>query len=315
MVSLARAATASAHEVAFATAQDFCPQVEKAGFAAYPAGPSLPDQLEEAARRFPEQHGLPRGKERFETFVPRMLAGVAAPPRVADLMPIVREWRPDLLVHDETEFGGPVAAAVAGIPYADQSVGILRPLDMFRLARQTIAPVWDEWGVDLGPFGGLFRYLYLDVCPPSLQSHQIDEIEVAYPVQNAHIDTGEHALPVWMDALLPAPTVYVSLGTIFNQNRYVFAAILEGLRDEGVNLILTIGNQNAPAALGPQPDHIHVERFIPQSLLLPFCDAGGILDPVYAASFRRCGRQYSEGTRARVPSGTGCDDDEYGFVA
>ena len=37
--------------------------------------------------------------------------------------------------------------------------------------------------------------------------------------------------------------------------------------------ILTIGPDNDPAEFGPQPDHVHIKRFIPQSLLLPFCDA------------------------------------------
>jgi UDP:flavonoid glycosyltransferase YjiC (YdhE family) len=40
-----------------------------------------------------------------------------------------------------------------------------------------------------------------------------------------------------------------------------------------VTAIVTVGSDNDPARFGPRPDHIHVERFIPQSLLLPFCDA------------------------------------------
>nr|MDQ3575945.1 hypothetical protein [Actinomycetota bacterium] len=40
---------------------------------------------------------------------------VAAPARAADLVPLVESWKPDLLVHDETEFAGAVAAAVAVI--------------------------------------------------------------------------------------------------------------------------------------------------------------------------------------------------------
>lgn len=272
MLSLGRALAAAGHDVAFATADAFCARIEKSGFPAFPAGPSLPEQLEEAARRFPEQHALPAGKERFCEFVPRMLAGVAAPPRAADLVPVLRDWKPDLLVHDETDFGGPVAAAVTGIPYADHSVGFLRPLQMARLARETIAAVWERWDVDLGPYGGLFRYLYLDVCPPSLQSAEIDQITVAHPMQNVDIDPGDHQLPSWIDTLGSAPTVYVSLGTIFNQNTAVFSAILEGLHDEDVTVVVTVGNDADPAALGPQPDHIHVERFIPQAALLPHCD-------------------------------------------
>ena len=273
MLSLARALTDAGHEVAFATAEEFCPRIGRAGFATFPTGLSLPEQLAEAARRFPEQHALPHGKERFCQFVPRMLAGVAAPPRAEDLVGVLKEWRPDVLIHDETDFGGPAAATVAGVPYADHSVGFLRPLAMARLARQTLAPLWERWGIDLGEFGGLFRYLYLDVCPPSLQSPQIEDIAVAHPMRNTDVQPGDDALPAWIDDLRPAPTVYVSLGTIFDQGEDVFAAILEGLRDEDLNIIITVGNQNDPGALGAQPDNVHVERFIPQELLLPHCDA------------------------------------------
>lgn len=276
MLALAQALVRGGHDVAFATAADFCPHVERAGFAAFPAGMPLSRQMEEARRRYPEQDRL-SAMERFEQFVPRMLAGVAAPARLADLVPVVREWRPDVLVHDETEFAGPVAAAAAGIPWADQSVGILRPLGMARLAGETLAPLCEEHGVDVGAFGGLFRYLYLDVAPPSLQSPEIAQIDVAHPVQNATVEPGAEgeSLPEWVHRLPPErPVVYVSLGTVFNARaRGVFAAVLEALRSEPVTAILTIGPGNDPAEFGPQPDHIHVERFIPQSLLLPFCDA------------------------------------------
>ena len=276
MLALAQGLSRTGHEVAFATAEDFCPHIEKAGFAAFPAGMALARQMEEARRRYPEQDAL-LAMERFEQFVPRMLAGVAAPARAADLVPLVEKWKPDLLVHDETEFAGPLAAAVAGIPWADQSVGILRPLGMARLAGETLAPLCREHGVDVGPFGGLFRYLYLDVAPPSLQSEEIGQIAVAHPVQNATIDPGAEGdrLPDWIrDLPDDRPVVYVSLGTVFNARaRDVFAAVLDALRPEPVTAILTVGHDNDPAAFGPQPDHIHVERFIPQSLLLPYCDA------------------------------------------
>ncbi len=272
MAPLARALVAEGHEVAFATAAALCPAIEEAGFAAFPAGLSLPEQLEEAQRRYPEAK-LPPGRERFETFVPRMLAGVAAPPRATDLAPILADWRPDLVVHDETELGGPVAAAAAGIPWADQSVGILRPLSMARLAGETLAPLAQRFDADIGDYAGLFRYLYLDVCPPRLQSSEIDEIDVAHPVHNLGAAAGEaDDVPPWLRSLPPAPTVYVSLGTVFNRAPDVFRAILEGIGGEDVNVIVTVGLDADPAALGPQPDNVHIERFIPQSLLLPRCD-------------------------------------------
>jgi len=276
MLALAQGLSRAGHEVAFSTAADFCPHIEKTGFAAFPSGLPLARQMEEARRQFPVQDALV-AMERFEEFVPRMLGGVAAPARAADLVPLVETWGPDLLVHDETEFAGPLAAAVAGIPWADQSVGILRPTAMARRAGQTLAPLHQQYGVDVGEFGGMFRYLYIDVAPPSLQSPEIADIPVAHAVQNATIDPGAEGdtLPDWVHRL-PAdrPVVYVSLGTVFNAKaRDVFAAVLEALRSEPVTVILTIGTDNDPDAFGPQPEHVHIERFIPQSLLLPFCDA------------------------------------------
>jgi UDP:flavonoid glycosyltransferase YjiC (YdhE family) len=272
MVPLARATADAGHDVAFATAADLCPRVEAAGFRAFPAGISLSDQLERAGHQY-EEANLPPGKQRFESFVPKMLAGVAAPERAADLVPIIEDWSPDLLVHDETDFGGPVAATITGIPYADQSVGMLRPLAMSRLAGRTLAPLTKEWGVDLGEFGGLFRYLYLDVCPPSLQSREIDQIAVAHPMHNlSDAGPGEDGLPPWVSDLPPDPTVYVSLGTIFNRDPHVLAAIVEGVREERVNVIVTVGPDNDPGALGTQPSNVHVERYIPQPNLLPHCD-------------------------------------------
>lgn len=272
MLPLARAVAGAGHEVAFATAEGFLPQIEKHGFAVFAAGVSLPEQMRLAAERYPELHALPHGQERFRTFVPRMLAGVAAPARARDLVPVMEEFRPDVVVHDETDFGAPVAAAAADVPYADHSVAFFRPLEAARIARETIAPLWEEFGVELGPYGGLFQYLYLDVCPPGLQLPEVHEIDVAHLMTNTRGVPGADEVPEWMGELKPVPTVYVSLGTLFNQDPGVFATILEGLHDEDVNVIVTIGADQDPAVLGPQPEHIHVAGFIPQSALLPRCD-------------------------------------------
>ena len=78
MLPLAQALVGADHEVAFATAEDFCPRVVQAGFPAFPAGLSLERQMAEARLRYPEQDAL-EGAARFESFVPLMLAGVAAP--------------------------------------------------------------------------------------------------------------------------------------------------------------------------------------------------------------------------------------------
>ena len=43
------------------------------------------------------------------------------------------------------------------------------------------------------------------------------------------------------------PIVYITLGTVYNHNLDVFRALLDGLRDEALNIVVTVGKQNDPA--------------------------------------------------------------------
>jgi len=80
-------------------------------------------------------------------------------------------------------------------------------------------------------------------------------------------------LPGWFDTLGAVPTVYATLGTAYNRTPGVFAAILAGLRGEPIDLIATINHNQDPAAFGPQPARVHVERYLPQRLVIPRCAA------------------------------------------
>ena len=65
--------------------------------------------------------------------------------------------------------------------------------------------------------------------------------------------------------------MYATLGTGFNKT----PGLLEGiaaLRDEPINLTLTVGRDRDPAAFGPQPPNVHVERHVPQSMAFDACD-------------------------------------------
>ena len=91
-------------------------------------------------------------------------------------------------------------------PWADQSVGVLGALAMACLAGQILAPVCADRDVNVGEFAGLFHYLYLDVCPPSLQSEEIGHIGVAHRVHNLSIGgAGVGELPPSLQSLPPFP--------------------------------------------------------------------------------------------------------------
>jgi UDP:flavonoid glycosyltransferase YjiC (YdhE family) len=65
------------------------------------------------------------------------------------------------------------------------------------------------------------------------------------------------------------PLVYVTMGTEFNKELGVFRAILDGLGGEPFEVVVTVGPSGDPDALRPYADNIRVQRFIPQSALLP----------------------------------------------
>ena len=80
-------------------------------------------------------------------------------------------------------------------------------------------------------------------------------------------------MPTWMADLPDGPIVYFTLGTIFNrESGDLFDRVLSGLRELPTTVVVTVGRNVDPARFGAQPDHVHVERYIPQSALLPHCD-------------------------------------------
>ncbi|HWC10770.1 MAG TPA: glycosyltransferase [Acidimicrobiales bacterium] len=277
MVPLARALAGAGHEVAFATAPRFCERVVRpAGFPAFAAGVS-PVVVEEETARLPEVAGL--GPRDVWPFGAHMFAGVAASRKVADLAQVVESWHPDLVVHGAIDFAGPVAAARAGLPWVNHGVGALQPRVFWELSAEVVAPLWAEWGVQPGPLGGMFRHLYLDICPPSFQSPDVALAPSRQPVRPVPFDTvpfdtaAGGGRPSWGGDLPDRPTVYVTMGTIFNSAPGLFEMLLEGVRDEPFNVIVTVGHDRDPEELGPQPANVRVERYLPQSMLFPHCDA------------------------------------------
>ena len=65
--------------------------------------------------------------------------------------------------------------------------------------------------------------------------------------------------------------MYATLGTV-HSGPDLLAAIVAAVATEPVELVVTTGPVD-PASLGPQPDHVHLARWIAQADLLGRCDA------------------------------------------
>jgi UDP:flavonoid glycosyltransferase YjiC (YdhE family) len=180
----------------------------------------------------------------------------------------IRSWRPDVIVRDEADFGSAVAAEVLGIPTATVLVlaagMLLRP----DLVSAPLATLRAEHGLPSDPdLAMLTDGLVLSPFPPSFRSP-------ASPVrlpETAFAFRPDTRVPV--TARSSRKRVYVTLGTVFNSGSSdLFERLLTGLADIDADVVVTVGRDIDPAEFGAQPDHVRIERFIPQAEVLAQTD-------------------------------------------
>jgi UDP:flavonoid glycosyltransferase YjiC (YdhE family) len=280
LVPIALAAVAAGHEVAVACAASFSPYVERAGFHAFSAG------FDNRARSMPEmfpgfltipEHAI------ASWLIPNVIVAIYAAAMTPDLLAIARDWTPDLIVRDAMEYGGCLAAETRGLPHAAVRTGSTTSRYGLRhLIAAPLARLREVNGLPPDPDVAMpFRYLHLAAEPPGFALPGEEAAPTTHWLRPIGADqfgadqSGDATLPAWVTELPLRPTIYATLGTVFNtfpSGHTLFAAILAALREEPVNLIVTVGRDIDPAQFGPQPPHVHIERYIPQHLLLPRCD-------------------------------------------
>lgn len=270
LAPLAAAAKRRGHGVAFATGEPMVAHARAAGFDCYPAGLSNPDSIAKLAQLGVEFRKLPPSEIRPMAFG-RWFSGVEAPPRLADLDRICAAFRPDLLVHEVAELATPLAAARAAVPWVTVGFGpLLRP-EVAALAGEGVAQLWHDRDLPMPRWAGLYRHLYVDPCPPSLQIADIDALPETIRLRPAASAAAAGAGVVQQGI---QRRIYVTFGTLWNSG----PAAVQCLRDAvagsariGPEVIVTVGSENDPAMLEPVAAHVQVHRFIPQDQVLSSC--------------------------------------------
>lgn len=272
MVPLARAFLQAGHAVGWAAAEDVCSRLRLEGFDALAAGLGEDVAHAEFERRFPQVRVMAPA-DRPDFMFPRLFGSIRAAPMLADLLPIARRWQPSLLVNEQAELAGPIAAAALGIPSVTHAFGSLLPPKRVADAGELLASLWQAHGLTARPFAGTYDHLYLDIYPPSLQAAQTSHIPAIQPLRPvAFADCGESAND-WLSAEPNRPLVYVTFGTVFNRDVMPIATAVAALRELPVRVVVTLGPGRDPGALGDQPANVHVAGYIAQTELLPHCAA------------------------------------------
>jgi len=249
LVPIARAAGAAGHTVAFGGQPAMVPTIEAAGFTGFATGG---DTFGTPKRR----PLLALDAEREDRALRDGFAGRTARDRGAAILALGAEWRPDLLVCDEIDFGAVVAAERLGLPHATVLVIAAGSFVRHGLVAGPLNELRAEHGLSPEPdLAMLSRYLVLSPIPPSFRDPAFPLPATAHSFRPLAPDAaGDDTAPPWIAVLPGAPTVYFTLGTVFNlESGDLFARVLDAARatpESARGGVGRAGGPNLPAGRG-----------------------------------------------------------------
>lgn len=258
LLPLADACTARGHEVAFATAPDMTDHLERHGYHLHAAGPTDAERSALAA----ELRGDDAGAGIAFAFGV-LFSQIHAPRMLPDLLRVMDEFRPALLVCESAELATPLAGTLRGAPWLHHSYGVLRPARAWELATASLARLWAEHGLQVPERAGMFDGEYVDVCPPALQTDEIASVPRRRSLRIVDAPAGPRRLP-------SRPHVLVTFGTVFNRQQ-ALVDVVGTISALPIDATVTLG----PGASLPKaaPDNVRVVEYAPLSDVLPTCAA------------------------------------------
>nr|ACJ60978.1 VEG36 [uncultured soil bacterium] len=269
LIPLAVAARDAGHDVAFATAAEFLPNIEKAGITGIPVGLTPQEAFTELLKGI---EGDPRALPREELF--KLLGRVfgEAVPRavVADLEPVFAEQRPDLVIYEAANAGGAYAAKRAGIPCISHNFGRMADYDAGKEIREQMRATAAEFGLD-GELEAPFGDPIVDICPESVQSQEFVATANRIPLRPVGWSVPGDLPAGIADRDRSRPLAYVTLGTQYG-NSDVLVKAITGLAALDLDVLVATGPFVEAELLGEVPSNVRLETWVPQSELLPHVD-------------------------------------------
>ena len=265
LLPVARSFADRGHEVLFLIAPAGRRIPAEAGFAVHEAPPPDPEQdrvLQEAIQQDPKARTVLINRDFFGR-----LCTEATLPAAEELC---SSWKPDLVVHEPCDYASPIAANRAGIPHVQVAIGL----------------AWIEWGC-LHEYAGqvlpafdpdavriIAESPYLTRLPESLDPSEYPRTVRYQAPEEASTDAADDAAFDDLPEFAPEGTslVYATLGSMAGRSQWSPGAYrllldafarLERSRPE-IRVLLTLGREPEPAALGAVPGNTRVLPWLPQ---------------------------------------------------
>jgi UDP:flavonoid glycosyltransferase YjiC (YdhE family) len=130
----------------------------------------------------------------------------------------------------------------------------------------SVTPVWVAEGLPAPTMDDLFGSVYLHPFPPAFG--QVPSSGSVRPMRAEGRVTGDET-PSWLAGMgSDRPLVYLTFGTEPIAEMAPWAAAVEAIGSLDIEAVATIGSHVDMALLGSVPPNLHVERFVPQHLIL-----------------------------------------------
>lgn len=264
MMPLALACQEAGHEIVVATGPPFLDHLPLPSVPGQPAA-TFDELIAETRRRHPEATGVDLSLALF--------ADVAAEQVAPTLVAAAERFRPDLVVYEGMNTGAGVAASVLGVPAAAFAIG-LAPFVYGLLHPATVTfhqQAWRERGLT-PPAGPLLAAALVSPVPPSLvrDGPGLDAPRVS--IRSVGYSDPGAAVPAWLRGPRERPRIYVTLGTVSFGAVEVLRRTLDDLAGLDVDVLVSVGPDGDPSALGEVGERVRTERFVAQPQVLPQVD-------------------------------------------
>lgn len=180
------------------------------------------------------------------------------------LVHVATTWRPDLVVFESMQGGGPLVAAMVGVPAVEHPIGFARGPQVVDGLVEHLTHDYARFGVS-GPPQDMIA---LDVSPPSMG------VGPAYGWTMRYVPfNGGGLVTDWLTRPTGRSRIAVTLGSILSELGHgPFGAIVDAAAEIDADFLLTTGHDDL-VARGPVPDNVRGCGYVPLGALLRSCDA------------------------------------------
>jgi UDP-N-acetylglucosamine:LPS N-acetylglucosamine transferase len=263
LLPFARACARAGHDVRVAAPASFADTVKGEGFVHESLADAEPHELGAVFGRIPALSM----QQADDLVIQEVFGRVDRDAALPAMRAVFDDWRPDAVLREPAELSSYIAATERGVPHVQTNIG-LSCLD------DRLLPLLEVSLMQVGvSSAGLFAAPRWTTVP---QSFDMPAVTVTGTVTRAREPVSgpvaKKSMPHWWSGDADRPLVYVSFGSVaasIGLFPAFYARVLEQLDAVPARVLLTLGEAGDPDELNLVPPNVHVERWWPQTDVLP----------------------------------------------